>query len=513
MQMKKFGFLALLLILLVLVHPGTGYAGATEATGLIGTNEAKINLDGKDLNISKDAQVQIVNGSVMIPLRIVAEQLGYTVKWDNTTKTALIEQKGTILKLILNNPLAEASGKQVKLDTPPFLSGTTTLVPLRFVGEQTGASIGWDNLSKTVYLTSPQPVINEGSNETNSSAGAGTGTGTNTGTSTNTDANSLIPAVTNLSFVDNKLAIAVNGSVAPNVFAMTGKDRIVVDLPNTSFGDSFHQNLSTGKNQNGQLTITDNPNVSTVRYSLFSTSPSTIRIVIDLNSANNYSVINANDGLIIVDLNGTSSTTPSAPLPDTPDVPITTLPPATVDTGKKIIVLDAGHGGKDPGSISVNKLNEKDFTLATVLKITALLANEPNIEVILTRSDDTYPTLQERAKLANNVKADLFISVHANSIPVGSKSNPSGTETYYSRNESIPFAQAVHKYLVAATGLQDRGVRQQSLHVTRETKMPAILLECGYLSNTKDEALLFSEDFQNQVATAVVSGIKEYLGR
>ncbi|WP_339287443.1 N-acetylmuramoyl-L-alanine amidase family protein [Paenibacillus sp. FSL E2-0201] len=500
--MKKFGFLALLLLLLVLVHPGTGYAGSAET---------HINLDGNDLKISKDAQVQIVNGSVMVPLRLVAEQLGYTVKWDNVTKTAIIEQKGTTLKLIVNNAMAEASGKQVKLDNPPFLSGSTTLVPLRFVGEQTGTTVGWDNVTKTVYLTSPAPEIGGGDAETtvpDTSVTPPSNNGSNGNTATDGDTSTT--ALTNLSFVDNKLILAVNGSVTPSVFTMTDKDRIVVDLPNTSFGDSFHQNLSVGKNQSGQLTIAEYPNVSTIRYSLFSSSPSTIRIVIDLNSPNSYSLINANDGLIIVDLNGTSVTTPETTLPE---VPVTTPPPATGNTDKKVIVIDAGHGGKDPGSSSVNKLKEKDFTLPTALKIAELLKKEPNIEVVLTRSDDTYPTLQDRSNLANKVKADLFISVHANSIPVGGKSNPSGTETYYTRNDSLLFAQTVHKYLSVATGLQDRGVRQANYHVTRETKMPAILLECGYLSNTKDEALLYTADFQNKVASAVVSGIKEYLGR
>jgi N-acetylmuramoyl-L-alanine amidase len=96
---------------------------------------------------------------------------------------------------------------------------------------------------------------------------------------------------------------------------------------------------------------------------------------------------------------------------------------------------------------------------------------------------------------------------------VGSKSNPSGTETYYTRNDSLLFAQTVHKYLTVATGLPDRGVRQANYHVTRESKMPAILLECGYLSNTKDESVLYTPDVQNKIAEAVVLGIKEYLGR
>lgn len=444
--MKKFGFLALLLLLLVLVHPGTGYAN---------TGETHINLDGNDLKISKEEQVQNVKGNIMVPLRLVTEQLGYTVKWDNTTKTAIIEQKGTTLKLTVNQTMAEVSGKQVTLDNPPFLSGSTTFVPLRFIGEQTGAAVGWDNVTKTVYLTSPAPEIN-GSNPEVTVPDPSVTTPSENGSngSTENEGISSAAAFTNLSFVNNQLIIAVNGTVIPSVFTMTNKDRIVIDLPNTSFGDSFHQNLSLGQNQSGQLTVTEYPNVSAVRYSLFSNSPSTIRIVIDLNSANSYNIINANDGLIIVDLNGTSVTPPETTLPE---VPVTTPPPTTGNTDKKIIVIDAGHGGKDPGSLSINKRKEKDFTLAATLKIADLLKKEPNIEVVLTRSDDTYPTLQERSKLANNVKADLFISIHADSVTAGSKSNPSGTGTFYTRKDSLLFAQTVHKYLAVATGLTDRG--------------------------------------------------------
>ncbi|MDQ0194504.1 N-acetylmuramoyl-L-alanine amidase family protein [Paenibacillus wynnii] len=488
--MKKHGFWAvLLLFLLVLFVPGIGHADST------GTH---ISLDGKELVISNDAQVQIVNGTVMVPLRLVAEQLGYAVKWDNVTKTATIEQAGTILKLVLDNPNAEASGRQVKLDTPPFLSGNITLVPLRFVGEETGTKVGWDNPTKTVYLTSPLKAPESSGTQV-----------TPLDTTMVNEANGSGAALTSLSFMENKLLINMTGTVTPSVFAINNKDRIVIDLPDTSYSPSFIQGLSLGNKQNGTIEVTDNPDVSAIRYSLFSNSPSTIRLVIDLNSPKAYSVINANDGHIIVDLNGADIVpTPQASIPAVPPV----TPPPVIAAGTKLVVIDAGHGGKDPGGISVSKYNEKDFTLSTVLRIKKLLEKEPNLKLVLTRSDDSYPTLQERAKIANDMKADLFVSIHANSIPAGSKNNPSGYETYYTRKESLEFAKVVHKYLVPATGLSDRSIRQSSLYVTRETKMPAILLECGYLSNMNDEALLFNEDFQQRVAEAVVSGIKEYLG-
>lgn len=209
----------------------------------------------------------------------------------------------------------------------------------------------------------------------------------------------------------------------------------------------------------------------------------------DLSGARNYSLLNANDGYVIIDLNVDQSY-PSK------------------GSGKPLVVIDAGHGGTDPGAISVTKKKEKDLNLSIVKKVEALLKKETQLDYVLTRSTDVYVTLQDRAKLANNLNADVFVSIHANS----GSATASGVETYYTRQESVPFANVMHKYLVKSSGLSDRKVRAKSLHVTRETTMPAVLLEVGYLSNKSDEALLYTEKFQNSVAQGVVDGIKEYLG-
>ncbi|WP_379129003.1 N-acetylmuramoyl-L-alanine amidase [Paenibacillus sp. sgz500958] len=488
--MKKLGFIGLLFLLLLVVGPGRIQAEAAQT---------HINLNGTEIEMPKETQVQLVNGTVMVPLRLVTVNLKYDVKWDNVTKTAVITQSDSTLKLTLNNPVAESSGKQVQLKVAPYLVGTVTYVPLAFVGTETGTDVSWDNISKTAYLVTPVKTPDSG--PSNGTGGAGSGGG-----AAETGKNVQLM---NLSFSDNRLVIAVSGSVTPNVFPLTGKDRIVVELPGTEFAQSFIQSPMLANKLSGTMAITGYPDISAIRYSLFSNDPSTIRVVMDMNSAKPYSVINAGDGLVIIDLNEKSSDDPATVDPADPISP----PDTTVPFGRQIIVIDAGHGGKDPGAISTaTKRTEKDFTLATALKIAALLDNDPNLEVVLTRSDDTYPTLQERAKLANDLKAALFVSIHANSIEAGSKTNPSGTETYYTRAESLQFAKVVHKYLVPASGLTDRSIRQSSLHVTRETKMPAILLECGYMSNSKDEALLFNASYQQKIAEAVVAGIKEYLG-
>lgn len=302
--------------------------------------------------------------------------------------------------------------------------------------------------------------------------------------------------INGISFNENRFTIAIDGYAEPKISKISGPDRIIIDLPNATFSDIFGTGQILDPDLNGNLTVTDYPDVSGIRYSLYSTNPYTVRFVIDLKTPKNYSVEVSGDSskLIVIDLNaqapGDTSTQPG-------------------NSGRKLVVLDAGHGAKDSGAVGITGKYEKNFNLAVILKAAALLKQENKIDVVLTRSDDTFLELKERAAIANNLGADLFISVHANSS--GSAAS-SGTETYYQRDASKALANVMHKYLVQATGLSNRGVRYGNFHVIRETKMPAVLLEVGYLSNQKDEALLFTEALQNNVAASMVSGIKEYLG-
>ncbi|MNN63198.1 N-acetylmuramoyl-L-alanine amidase LytC precursor [compost metagenome] len=136
------------------------------------------------------------------------------------------------------------------------------------------------------------------------------------------------------------------------------------------------------------------------------------------------------------------------------------------------------------------------------------------VDVVFTRTDDSTLGLQDRVNIAEAARANLFISVHANAMP-SSYTNwdkVNGSETYYSRTESLPLAQIMHKHLVLGTGFKDNGVRNKSLHVTRETSMPAVLLEAGYLTNGGNEAALYNEQLQDSLAREIVAGIKEYLG-
>lgn len=173
----------------------------------------------------------------------------------------------------------------------------------------------------------------------------------------------------------------------------------------------------------------------------------------------------------------------------------------------KRIWIDAGHGGSDPGAIGPAGTAEKGVTLAVSLALRDLL-EQAGARVGMTRADDRAVDLLPRAALANQAKADLFLSVHANS----GSATASGIETYYASNHpaSPGLASALHQSLVRGLGLPDRKVRSADYVVLVKTVMPAALVEMGFLSNPGEERLLGDPAFQRKVATALRDGIFAY---
>ena len=173
----------------------------------------------------------------------------------------------------------------------------------------------------------------------------------------------------------------------------------------------------------------------------------------------------------------------------------------------KTVCIDPGHGGKDPGAVS-GGVQEKDIALAVALKIGALLTG---YEVVYTRDEDVYVGLAERALIANQAQADLFVSVHCNSAPSASAN---GMEVYVHTTRgaaSTRAAHAIYDRLLPASGFRGRGVKANDYAVLRETVMPAVLVELGFVSNEGDRAKLISEGWQDRAAEAIASGIMEVL--
>ncbi len=176
----------------------------------------------------------------------------------------------------------------------------------------------------------------------------------------------------------------------------------------------------------------------------------------------------------------------------------------------QIIVVDPGHGGKDPGAID-NDLWEKHVNLTITEYLKELFDVDDTVQVYYTRLIDEYPALQERVDLANEVEADVFLSIHNNAY------NPSytGTETLYFPSQasstltSYGLASIMQQAIIAGTGNNDRGLKdRENLFVLRHTEMPAVIVEIGYLTNTNDSTKLKEEAYLRLVAKALYDGVK-----
>lgn len=187
-------------------------------------------------------------------------------------------------------------------------------------------------------------------------------------------------------------------------------------------------------------------------------------------------------------------------------VPSTQVP---VPPGSKLLVLDAGHGGQDPGAIRVG-IHEKNLTLGIVQRLDRKL-REQGFYTALTRPDDTFISLGGRVNVASANRAALFISIHINAME--RRNDIQGIETYYTHPNSARLAYTLHRRLVERTGKPDRGVRTRRLYVTNHTSMPAALLEVGFISNPQEREQLLDPNYQDIITDAVVQGVREYLGQ
>lgn len=227
---------------------------------------------------------------------------------------------------------------------------------------------------------------------------------------------------------------------------------------------------------------------------------------------------------------------------------------------QKTVVIDAGHGGKDPGT-SVGKAREKDIVLDIALKLGKLVRqNQKNIKVVFTRDDDFFVPLMDRAQIANKIHADLFISIHANycgspeingtetyvlglhrtedNLNVAKKENsvillednyskryegfnPNLSESYIMfellqdtyLDQSVRFAALLQSNFKELAQRHDREVRQAGFLVLRETSMPSVLIETGYLSNKKENSFLLTDNGRSEIAQSIYGSLVNYMNK
>lgn len=277
--------------------------------------------------------------------------------------------------------------------------------------------------------------------------------------------------------------VTATGAMGHEIFTLSDPNRVVADLKGVKPGD-----LPSKIDVSGKL-------VKEIRTSKYSEDPDVVRLVFDIKEPVMFTASKSKDEQLTMEI-------------------------YTPELGKhvknKVIVIDPGHGGKDPGAEGPTGLKEKTVNMDVSL-LAAHLLRQSGARVVLTRSSDTYVGLERRTEIADSVNADIFVSIHMNAHP---KSFKAGTSTYYRRDDisglgvsqedNRVLTQQLQAQLLQSLGRRNIGMKQANFVVLRTAKMPSALVEASFISNPEEEDLLKQDSYRAQIAEAAARGIAGY---
>jgi N-acetylmuramoyl-L-alanine amidase len=168
------------------------------------------------------------------------------------------------------------------------------------------------------------------------------------------------------------------------------------------------------------------------------------------------------------------------------------------------VVIDAGHGGYDHGGIPGQRIPEKEMTLDVAQRLKGLLAAS-GYRVVMTRDSDVFVPLPTRVAIANSYQNGIFVCIHFNSAK---RIGADGIETYFYSRDSLPLASAVHYFVAGGAPSPNRGVRRRGFYVLRKTNVPAVLVECGFLTNPNEGQYAQSPSYRQKLAEEIAAGVR-----
>lgn len=169
----------------------------------------------------------------------------------------------------------------------------------------------------------------------------------------------------------------------------------------------------------------------------------------------------------------------------------------------RTVVIDAGHGGHDSGGGPGQRIPEKPYTLDIARRLSSALRDR-GFRTVMTRSGDYFVGLDQRCAISNSQSGAVFVSIHLNSGP---RESASGIETYYYSRASASLASSLHSAIVRAAGSENRGVRRRGFYVLRHNARPAVLCECGFLTNRAEASRLLTSGHRQRIANAIAAVI------
>lgn len=525
-----------------------------------------LKVDGKNITDLPMNPV-IIDDYTMVPVREVFEALGSEVLWHDDTCQVEIVDNGVSVLVKIGDRNIYVNGKIVPIDEPqplPMLigkapEGLKSMVPVRFIAEKLGFSVEWDDASRTVSVyenkDNPSEIIGgiKGEDEV-----------------VIPDAEGIFGNVT--AQTDDKydyIYIAAKYGVSPKITRYINPDRIVFDFADSQFSTlggtvqlggncvdtvrfsnhetharlvldvTDHTQVMVLSSEKGILIRAENsPNTQIVYdafsqrvyfdknyagigkdinngYSVTFTNIKMENQKIQIHDKNIYEIIISNSASgCTVNVDGSNKLTYTAEKGFYKgDSTVNNEKPAINTSGKKLVVIDAGHGGDDPGAVGYNSSGkavayESHINLAIALLVGEKL-EQNGFEVVYTRNKDEYISLKERSELANSIECDLFVSIHCNSIENGAIK---GTQVYYHPSSEIGtvLAENIYDNVVEMTGLSPKNTQNGShLYVIRTTTSPAVLVETAFISNESDRNYLLSKNGQETMAQAIYKGITE----
>jgi len=339
-----------------------------------------------------------------------------------------------------------------------------------------------------------------------------------------------------------RLVLDLDAKAHPSKHPQLQAEGVTIEIPNATLSESAKTKLTAGR--------------IAKPFIISQSSDRSVEVSLPVGSFQRYKLFTlANPHRLVIDVVPSSERLTAPPVESTPGLglPFPTPPQPAQPRAKsfKTIVIDPGHGGKDPGARGQRGTEEKDITLKVALKLRNLLSKQPGVRVLMTRERDQFVELEDRAKFANEQEADLFVSIHVNSHP---QRSVKGIEIYHfgeakdqralevaARENGTPLNSTGvgWEYLVADLltakkieaslelawtakeamvtnlnghySLVDHGVKTAPFYVLRFTSMPSILAEIAYISNSAEEDLLRTGIFTTRVAEALMEGVNTFL--
>jgi len=468
------------------------------------SSEIKILLDNQPIETVVPSVIE--NDRLFVSARNVVEALGGRITWFPALKLMTININSHTTRLVIDDPSLEIDERIIPLEMPARILDNRVMISLEVIKIIAEVDIKWENQTKTLSINTIRPYLLE---------------------------------VRSYSHPDKtRVVIDLSEKTEFRADKLINPDRIFIDIMGS---------IAKLKDSSKQIKIDDGV-IKTVRTAQF--NQEITRVVFDLYQEAKYELFNlVEPDRIVIDIFKSGE---EAAISETlPAKPEEKPAPGPEITGKRVVIIDPGHGGKDPGAIGPTGLKEKEVTLGIALYLEKLLKGV-GIPTYLTRSKDEFVYLEDRTNFANQKDGFIFVSLHANSV-LNHRPSAKGIETFVLSSKyigasardvadrenrasrahpeldtdlakiiadleessniqrSFDFAKIVQEKLVKYLKLEDRGVKQAPFVVLKGVNMVAVIAEVAFVSNPKEEKLLKNNEFRQKSAQALFEAIKYYI--